>query len=575
MPLSGDPSKPMYVKSLLQKITSLKPVLEEQKKGIGEYGPIKKRHKAQIEARKNDKKKDLVHATCCACPVCKPPVPPSKRNSPVKSKAGTYKGRKNRFRVKRSHQIKTTIGGQTVVKTIDSITEDDIETFAMEYPRLKKMQRISKYTNNQGTRTGKTPSRPSFAGSSFALKNIQDDKDTRITNLLENFDKANLEEEEGQEELLNYLGVLGAYEQRRREKKLQVTQAIYNNYATSFNMKIDVNADGKFSLKVNQNGETDSKGAGISKLKGRKRKKRPLQSKKRPVAAKVKPAETEPKSSENTATPLANKFDESKIESSRPREKVGESSGGRNSVCKQDKTAVNNTGVSEEETGGPDLSHSKPTEDVLEPLKGHDRNAHPYLKQEKAAETDQTIDKPDSASAVQALILSRGGEKETIVIVKDEISSVSVQDLNGELEKTISPNEMPKKQLDHETASNADKQMKGLIEEKPESQMLENRVEETEKQGKDPIEENLSEAPDENTEGIELEKTIAPNEMLKKQLKQDAAPNVDNTNADKQMKGPIEEKSESQMIEDRVVAPDAPAESGFEQAKKSLILNEI
>ena len=253
MPISNHDSRP--INTFKFQVRDLRPV-KEANNGSSEYGPVKVRNKsAHTCTAKGKRGLNANHAGVCICPLCKP-RPPSEARSSVKTKKKGFK---------RARKLTTIIQGETVVKTVETITENDIEMFAREFPKLApRHEKRTPYEDNHpippsvghsnetrrmiGNEKGlsnlvehKTSDlpQPSFAGSAFALHHIEEDRHKKIESLLE----------EGVDDTtMNYLEILDEYQKQRREKKILQTKAVYSNYARSFGMKIDITEGGNFML---------------------------------------------------------------------------------------------------------------------------------------------------------------------------------------------------------------------------------------------------------------------------------------------------------------------------------------
>ncbi len=277
MPLSSNIAKPIQ-KSKLLKI-ELKPILGTTT-NVNIYGndinpsPTKKKNKRKAPTPKHQ------HAGVCVCPVCernkrlgkvtssdlKPKPPTSARENFGKnvgsSKSRRFDGRNGRTISNPAEKqiLETVIGGKKVIKTVENVTEDDIEMFALEYPRVKRMNKLRMQISLSKTALN---SRRHPKGNRRPTTN-NENRDTEKKTLV----RSNEEEES------KHLDILKEYQRIRTLKQKQENERIFNAYGREFNLEIVLNKDGKYVCKKID--ENHDKNHSVRKKKKKKKRSGPF-----------------------------------------------------------------------------------------------------------------------------------------------------------------------------------------------------------------------------------------------------------------------------------------------------------
>ena len=234
MPLSSNIAQPIQKSKILK--VELKPILGgltnvNTRGNATGFSPSK-------SVQKKPPKSKLQHANVCICRICTKkkkaasvgkmkPRPPLQQNDFRKS------GRRKRFKGKGGRSIQdptkleTTIRGEKVVKTVDNVTEDDIEMFALEYPRLKEHDDVrAKIMSARVKRWKGKQKKARSAGqrSDIAFNRI----------------KINRELER------KHLSVIKAHQVRRKMMEKLSNERLFNAYGKEINLAIVLGEDGKY-----------------------------------------------------------------------------------------------------------------------------------------------------------------------------------------------------------------------------------------------------------------------------------------------------------------------------------------
>ena len=264
MPLSSNIAKQIQ-KSKLLKI-ELKPILGSVP-NVNIYGNSKNLSPVKKKKRRKPPTPKHQHAGVCICPACErnrrlgkhnlKPKPPPSSNQNNSKKEGSSKGR--RFKGKNgrnicdptTNQLETIIGGKKVVKTVENVTEDDIEMFALEYPRIKQINTL----------------RTQIMSSTKAFNRRHPGNNRgRVTS--DNFFNSQINAEEE----ARHLTVLKEYQNIRKIRRMKVNERIFNDYGQAIDLEIVLNSEGRYICNKIED-DDDSNNNGMT-MKGKKTKKK-------------------------------------------------------------------------------------------------------------------------------------------------------------------------------------------------------------------------------------------------------------------------------------------------------------
>ena len=277
MPLSSNIAKQIQ-KSKLLKI-ELKPILGSVP-NVNIYGnstnpsPVKKKKRRKPPTPKHQ------HAGVCICPACErnrrlgkhnlKPKPPPSSNQNNSKKEGSFKGR--RFKGKNgrnicdptTNQLETIIGGKKVVKTVENVTEDDIEMFALEYPRIKQINTLR--TQIMSSTKAFNRRHPGNNRGRVTLNSMQKEE-VKKQRKRDNFFNSQINTEEE----ARHLTVLKEYQNIRKIRRMKVNERIFNDYGQAIDLEIVLNSEGRYTCNKIED-DDDSNNNGMT-MKGKKTKK--------------------------------------------------------------------------------------------------------------------------------------------------------------------------------------------------------------------------------------------------------------------------------------------------------------
>eukprot|EP00942_MAST-04A_sp_MAST-4A-sp1_P005337 g5337.t1 len=252
MPLSSNIAKQIQ-KSKLLKI-ELKPILGSVP-NVNIYGnstnpsPVKKKKRRKPPTPKHQ------HAGVCICPACErnrrlgkhnlKPKPPPSSNQNNSKKEGSSKGR--RFKGKNgrnicdptTNQLETIIGGKKVVKTVENVTEDDIEMFALEYPRIKQINTLR--TQIMSSTKACNRIHPGNNRGRVTLNSMQKEE-VKKQRKRDNFFNSQINTEEE----ARHLTVLKEYQNIRKIRRMKANERIFNDYGQAIDLEIVLNSEGRY-----------------------------------------------------------------------------------------------------------------------------------------------------------------------------------------------------------------------------------------------------------------------------------------------------------------------------------------
>lgn len=232
MPLSSNIAQPIQKSKLLK--VELKPVL-------GGLTNVNTRgNPTGFSPSRKPRKLKRQHANVCICRICSKkkkaasagkikPRPPLQHNNFRNSlrKKRRFKGKGGRS-IQDPTKVETTIRGEKVIKTVDNVTEDDIEMFALEYPRLKERNEIR--------------AKLMFARRGNRFREKQK-KATVVEQRSEAaFNKINVNKEIEQK----HLSVIKTYQDRRKMMEKLSNERLFNAYGKEINLSIVLGEDGKY-----------------------------------------------------------------------------------------------------------------------------------------------------------------------------------------------------------------------------------------------------------------------------------------------------------------------------------------